>query len=341
MDPLNKTSDTPLYLQLAEVLRAEIRSGNIQPEEKLASEHTLMQQFHVSRMTVRNALSALVAEGLVVTHHGKGSFCASTPGKKNIDVLLNMSDHYFIPYYLQSISSVLEQNHAHLIAADTRNANPEIITRLHAIARQGSNGIIIQGCPKPDWEAAAFSEALTRLKEKGIPVIVIDHAYPLEDVCTAAMDETGIGRMAADYLFRKGHRQVAAICVPQDALSERRFAGFSEIFPDTLQVFHSGEQHSPLLDATAAGVTAFFCYNDTVAQACMDRLKDEGYRIPEDVSIISVDNTILAHAYGITSVAHAKTLIGEYAAEQILSACPQSKIFAPVLVERRSVRQIP
>ena len=337
---MNKQVDLPLYLQIAEQIRSDIRSGVIKPGEKLASEHDMMKKYNVSRMTVRNAFSELVNEGLLETHHGKGSFCREKTERKSIDVLLNMSDHYFMSYYLQSISMVLESNNARLIAGDTRNSNREIVKRLNAIASRGSDGVIFQGCPKPDWEEAAFLEVLKRLEEKGIPVLVIDYVYPEHDICSAAMDEKKIGKLAADYLFEKGHRKVAAVCVTDDALSQKRLEGFSEIFSGHVAIDHGGLMYQRIEAAVAEGVTAFFCYNDTVAQECIDYLREEGYAVPDDLSVVSVDDTILARVYGITSVAHAKNRIGEYAAMQILSGCPKHKIFEPALVERNSVKNL-
>jgi len=338
MERANK--EMPLYLQIAEWIRNDIKCGVIQPGEKLASEHDMMKKYGVSRMTVRNAFSELVNEGLVETHHGKGSFCRETAVKKSIDVLLNMSDHYFISYYLQSISAVLESNNANMLAGDTHNSNTEIIKRLNAIAARGSDGVILQGCPKPDLDMDVFSKTLKRLEEEGIPVIVIDYIYPMEHICSAAMDEKKIGRLASDYLFEKGHREVAAVCVVDDALSQKRLEGFSERFAEYTEIKYNNEIAWQIRAAMAAGATALFCYNDTVAQECIDSLREEGYTIPDDLSVISVDDTILARVYGITSVAHAKNRIGEYAAMQILSECPKSKIFDPVLVERASVKAV-
>lgn len=340
MNHLKKSADTPLYLQLAQLLRQEMLGGRIRPGDKLASEHQLMQQYGVSRLTVRNAIQQLISEGLIETHHGKGSFCKHTAVEKNIHVLLNMSDHYFVSYYLQSISAVLETCNARLIAGDTRDSNEEIIRQLQEIANKGSDGIIFQGCPKTNPDEAAFSDVLQRLQQKKIPVIAIDYTYPLPQLSCAAMDEVQIGVMAADTLYEKGHRTVAAICVPEDGLSQMRLQGFLRRFPQCTAIHHGESMFRQLRAAMNHGCTALFCYNDLIAQACMEFLKEARISVPDNLSVISVDDTILAYAYGITSVAHAKTKIGTYAAEQILSGEPHHRIFSPTLVERRSVRAL-
>jgi GntR family transcriptional regulator len=68
MDP------TPLYIQLADILREMIRSGELQPRSALPSESYLQQEHGVSRGTTRMAIAVLRDEGLVVAISGRGTF---------------------------------------------------------------------------------------------------------------------------------------------------------------------------------------------------------------------------------------------------------------------------
>jgi GntR family transcriptional regulator len=65
---------TPLYTQLADILRDMIKSGELQPRAPLPSESYLQQEQGVSRGTVRMAVAILRDEGLVVTIGGRGTF---------------------------------------------------------------------------------------------------------------------------------------------------------------------------------------------------------------------------------------------------------------------------
>ncbi len=66
----------PSYCRVEKSLRNRIRSGGLKPGHPIPSESQLAQQFKISRMTVRHALSRLVYEGLIVRHRGRGSFVA-------------------------------------------------------------------------------------------------------------------------------------------------------------------------------------------------------------------------------------------------------------------------
>ncbi len=68
------SSESPAYRQLAQLLRARIESGELQPGQPLPSESMLWQEHGVARGTVRRAVEVLRDEGLVVTVHGRGSF---------------------------------------------------------------------------------------------------------------------------------------------------------------------------------------------------------------------------------------------------------------------------
>lgn len=68
--------DAPLayHFQLRELLRDAIRRGIHAPESRLPSESELCRTYQVSRTTVRQALAALVQEGLLFPVQGKGTF---------------------------------------------------------------------------------------------------------------------------------------------------------------------------------------------------------------------------------------------------------------------------
>lgn len=69
---LNKESHIPLHIQLKEKLEQRIMNGEL--VDQIPSEREFMNEYDVSRSTVREAISALVREGILVKKHGKGTF---------------------------------------------------------------------------------------------------------------------------------------------------------------------------------------------------------------------------------------------------------------------------
>lgn len=70
-------SAVPLHSQVRERLRERIVDGTYEPEAKLPAESRIGAIFSVSRITVRQALSDLEKEGLIVKVPGKGTFVAA------------------------------------------------------------------------------------------------------------------------------------------------------------------------------------------------------------------------------------------------------------------------
>jgi GntR family transcriptional regulator len=71
---LNRDSATALYMQIADLLRADIDAGKFANNSKLPGENELTRRLGVSRVTVRQAIAQLLTEGYVVSKQGKGTF---------------------------------------------------------------------------------------------------------------------------------------------------------------------------------------------------------------------------------------------------------------------------
>lgn len=69
-----KNRKVPLYYQLESILRDKITSGELRPGDRLPTEAQLSREYGVSRITVRQALAALVDDGLIERRQGAGTF---------------------------------------------------------------------------------------------------------------------------------------------------------------------------------------------------------------------------------------------------------------------------
>jgi len=65
---------TPLYLQIAAILRGQIERGEIAPGRPVPSETQLMGRYEVARLTARKAVRVLADEGLVEVVPGRGAY---------------------------------------------------------------------------------------------------------------------------------------------------------------------------------------------------------------------------------------------------------------------------
>jgi GntR family transcriptional regulator len=76
------SSQIPLYYQLENVLREKITSGAFESGERMPTESELIEQFGVSRITVRQALQSLNDDGLIERQQGRGTFVTGRRSKK-------------------------------------------------------------------------------------------------------------------------------------------------------------------------------------------------------------------------------------------------------------------
>ncbi|HYG58024.1 MAG TPA: GntR family transcriptional regulator [Symbiobacteriaceae bacterium] len=146
---LDVESALPLYVQVKEKLIRQIRSGVYQPHEMLPAERELEEQFGVSRITIRRALSDLVHEGLVYRKVGLGTFVAAAP-----------------------IVETLTELVGHLEELQRKGLKPDVL-----LVEQGFR----EACPEVDQALGAppgvyFVRRL--IKVEGEPLLLLDLCLP-------------------------------------------------------------------------------------------------------------------------------------------------------------------
>jgi GntR family transcriptional regulator len=73
---IDHDGETPLWRQLADLIRGQIESGKLPRGRRVPSENTLAQEYDVARGTAKKALDSLVEAGLVRRVQGRGTFVA-------------------------------------------------------------------------------------------------------------------------------------------------------------------------------------------------------------------------------------------------------------------------
>ncbi len=82
---------SPVYLQLREVIREKIESGEYAPGTAIPSENELARLYAINRMTVRSAVDNLVHEGLLKRIQGKGIYVTYGRMAQNLDDMAGFS----------------------------------------------------------------------------------------------------------------------------------------------------------------------------------------------------------------------------------------------------------
>ena len=111
----------PKYYRLAKILRDDIISGKLKPDDQLPSEESLSKTHQVSRGTVREAIRTLIEEGLIRREHGRGTF-VSSPQPRNTLFTLTSFD--------EDMRRQNRQPSTKILTAEVIPATPEVAGRL-------------------------------------------------------------------------------------------------------------------------------------------------------------------------------------------------------------------
>lgn len=137
----------PLYVQLEQILKSKIVTGELLPGERIPSEKEIAETYGVSSITARQAVLNLVQEGLLLRQQGKGTFVTKLkPKVKNI-MTLNVSGDFsdVVPEGLLSqkvkVLDICKMNSTKRIASTLDIEEGEQIVRTRRT--RGDNGVVL------------------------------------------------------------------------------------------------------------------------------------------------------------------------------------------------------
>lgn len=326
------------HSRLSEWLRESIRNGTFPAGSRIPSENELAASFSYSRQTVRQAIGTLQAEGLLVRSRGSGTFVAkplksAAPGTMRIGVITTYLDDYVFPGIIHGIEEVLTEKGYTMSLGITHNRQTDEENCLRSMLAGGMDGLIVEGTKSalPTGNGALYDELIKR----GIPYVFINGYYGNRKDSCVVMNDVKAGEMLTKILADHGHKKIGGIFKSDDMQGIKRYQGVCsgarrlslEMKDDSvlwyttedLPYYFDGSFDSFLL-TRLTGCTAVVCYNDQIAASFLNLLLRNGLRVPEDISLVSFDNSSLAGemACNLTSVIYPAQEIGRTAAGLLL-----------------------
>ena len=328
------------YQLLADQLREEMYLQDWRAGQRLPTEGELCRRFRVSRQTVRRALQVLTEEGVVRSRQGSGTFAtgkAQSPAGRQVAVISSFLDDYIFPSILHDAQNVFTAHGFSTLVFATENQVSREREILLKLLERPVAAILVEGSktalPSPN------SDLYQRLRQSGVPMVFLHGAYgELAGIPCIADDNYGGGYKLARYLIDRGHRDIGGIFKSDDVqgpqryhgsvsairdqglpLSDRRFCWYDT--QDRLDML--AQQDSRLLgrflSERLSDATAVICYNDEVAFHLIRALLAMGRRVPEDVAVVSFDNSYYSQIgpVHITSLWHPRRM-GQEAADELI-----------------------
>ena len=165
----------------------------------------------------------------------------------------------------------------------------------NCLANSKVDGLIIMGQLKRQY--------IKRIREEEIPHIFLDF-YDEEYATDAVVGDSVYGAyLLTNYLIKKGHHRIGFVgsIRATSSILDRYLGYYKAILENELEyhpewILEDRDDHGRFLELQLPKEmpTAFVCNCDEVAYLFVERLKKEGYRIPEDISIVGFDDYIFA-----------------------------------------------
>lgn len=356
-------SETSKYRQLANWIKEKIESGEFACGERLQSENELSEKFKISRQTVRQAINILIQNDYLTSRQGSGTyvvfnrFAAHKPNM-TAGVVTTYVSTYIFPRIIHGIETILTEYGYSIQLAFTNNTVQKENHVLHTMLEKGVDGLIVEpaksGLPNPN------KELYNKIYAKKIPVLFINSYYPDLKIPHVSLNDHAAGYLATNYLIQKGHRRIACIFKSDDMQGHLRYAGYLdallkagyEIHDENVLWYSTEDLRDRFTEEKwilerLANCTALVCYNDEIGLKMVNLLESNRIAVPDDISIVSIDNSNLADLCKVplTSVANPMDLLGRTAAQNLINLIshaliPATSEFKPKIVERSSVKAI-
>lgn len=353
------------YEEIADCIMDEVEQGKLKSGEKIYSENELVSMFGVSRQTARHAVSVLESRGIVNRIRGSGTYVKGKDKNRlrkskktmRIAIMTTYVDEYIFPSMLKEMEEKLSREGYALQVAFTYNTVEKERMILNGFLKDGAvDGIIAEttksGLPNPNLNI------YRELQKKNIPVLFLNSSYPELEVPHVSLDDYLAGKMVTEHLLQCGHRRIAGIFKSDDGQGHKRYAGYVDALMeweikvrgeriawiDTCDLKEMSEEAARYL-RRISGCTACVCYNDEVANYLVGICKGAGIRIPEDLSIVGIDNSDLAGRCEIplTSAQNPVKELAGIAASKMLEmlegVCKEESVeLKPQMIIRKSAR---
>lgn len=354
-------SDEPKYEMVKQHVVNLLTQGVVRFGEKLPSEHSLMDQFNVSRNTIRQAFAELTSLGLIYKEQGRGTFSKYVPKNRNekriVAVMTTYISDYIFPDIIFGIEEILSAEGYSMLLSNTNNNKEKETQLLKNIIAHDVCGLIIE--PTRSALANLNQPLFEELHAKGVKIVFINATYPDVPAASVLLDDERGGFIATEYLLQLGHKRIAGIFKKDDIQGIKRREGFAaalrqyQVEPDPALVLEyetANQTLQPYLLAKSLlrqpnRPTAIFCYNDQIAGMVMTAARDCDLQVPRDLSVVGFDDSqkALATTVKLTSVVHPKIEMGRRAAAFLIDMLDNGSdhpqvLYRPELVVRDSCK---
>jgi LacI family transcriptional regulator len=268
-----------------------------------------------------------------------------------IGVVVPEITSYFFSTVITGIQDVVSSVGYKLIISQTNENFDEEKKLIHEMAQMRVEGLLVS----PSFNTQGF-EHLEDARKAGIPVVLFDRDIPGFESSKVFVDVYDGAYQAVKYLIEAGCQRIAHIAGPehiptfqermsayQNALKEYNRELYQELIIKSTG-FSAEDGVEACEHLLSQSFDALFCVNDAVAIGAMHVLREKGYKIPEDISVIGYDDEPYSCYFspGLTTIWQPVYDMGMLSSKILLDTITKEKqtirkeILKPELVLRQS-----
>jgi len=347
---LDHNSFISLHVQLHNQLRRLIVSGRWQFGERIPAEMQLARHLDISRTTVRIALQRLEVEGMIKRTAGRGTFVIyrrqDRAANRSIGYLTCSFHNEIHTNILSSAQTELRSAGYQVIFSNSTDRDDEARI-LQQLLDDEVAGLMLWANAVPTEETMVI---LGEYERRAIPIVFMDRPIAAISADYVSSDNFGGAYHLVCHLIDLGHRHIVPLMPNIDDLHpvNERLRGYTtalkehdiyarepwKISPPGRHEFHEtdiynlvGSQSKQIIqqvenftDGEGPMPTALACTNDILAIIAISALRNMGYGIPADVSVVGFDDISMASHIGVplTTASQDAYELGKVASQMLL-----------------------
>lgn len=312
------------------------------------------RQHRIAKETVERIQAIAKEYGYAPNYLAQGLVTKKT---KTIGLIIPDIENYYFSSLAKQVEEDLTKHGYSVFFVNTNDQFKEELRLIQLMGGRGIDGLLIT----PSYESFLPQNApllQSTLKELKIPFVLMDRAMDDWNCHRVTFDNRLGGYIATKHLLEKGHQRIAFISSPLVSQNGRqRLDGYKRAlqeqgvgFDETLVLegdfrIKGGYLAGQKVPHTKA--TALFASNDMMAFGAIKALREKGYQIPDDYSIVGYDNLTISDMLDIplTSVDQDVKTLAKHAVDILLAdlqgTCNevQKITLTPILKVKKSVKK--
>ncbi|MNU64791.1 HTH-type transcriptional regulator DegA [compost metagenome] len=299
----------------------------------------------ISAKTKAKVLAAVEELGFIPNSNAQNLKLRQT---KQIALAVPDIRNAFIPEIAYSVEQVAKHYGYRVIQINTLGNVRSELELLRDVKKLYMDGLIILPLAYPE----TMKDMINKAK---LPISIINYGKKLDsdikaDIVSLSTQE---GKLVMEHLISIGRTRIGYAGAPKEIIEERFFAYEDALDHVDRSLVYFGDDFSLQTGAKAADYfvslthmpDAIYAGNDMVAIGLLNRFKELGVKVPEDIAIVGIDNNLLCTITTpkISSVSIMGAEVAKVATELLLQRIQEQKIglyervqFEPRLIVRES-----